>query len=340
MQPRGTHPLNSNSHHKNIGILGLGTAVPDRVLSNKDLEAMVDTSDEWILTRTGIRERRILDPDQPPSDIAIPAAQAAMADAGVSPDEIGAIIYCSYIPDYLMPPSSCVVQGRLGVPSCMTFDLNAACTGFVTGLQTAHALVLAGTARKVLVIGCDCASKVLDYTDRDTCVLFGDGAGAAVVGEVSNGRGILGSISGADGKGAMLICQRIGAGAHPLRPENMHDPNRYMKMNGREVFKFAVRILQDALEQAVEKSGLKIGDIDLLVPHQANVRIINAAMERFGFDPQRVVINMDRYGNTSAASIPLALEDARRDGRLKRGSKIAMVAFGAGLTYGATVMEW
>ena len=323
-----------------VGILGLGVCVPDRILSNADLEKMVDTTDEWIVTRTGIRERRILEDHQVPSDIACEAGKRAIADAGVDPSEIGALIYCSYTPDHFMPPTACILQHRLGLPSGMCYDMNAACTGFIYGLQNAYAMVRSGLAKKVLLIGCDCASRIVDYTDRNTCILFGDGAGAVVIGEVPEGRGILGNVAGSDGSGAMLIFQKAGACAFPMTAQNINTPDRYMSMNGREVFKFAVKIVPEAVERALEDAQLTVKDVDLLVPHQANVRIIEAARERFGFDVEKTVVVMDRYGNTSAASIPLALDDARTKGKLKPGTTCALVGFGAGLTYAASIVKW
>jgi len=323
-----------------IGILGLGVHVPDKILSNADLEKLVDTSDEWIQSRTGIRERRILSDGEFPSDIALIAAQRAIADAGLTAADIDAVIYCTYTPDHFMPPSSTLMQGKLGIPGCLCFDLNAACTGFVFGLQTVYSLVRAGLVKRPLLIGADCNSRVIDYTDRETCILFGDGAGAVVVGEVPEGRGILGNSSGSDGANAMFITQKIGAGAHPYDKENVQTKDRFMKMNGREVYKFAVRVINEALEDALRDAGLKMADVDLLVMHQANVRIIRSAMERFGFKEENVVINMDKYGNTSAASIPLALDSARREGKLHPGTLCGLVAFGGGLTFGATILRW
>lgn len=332
--------MSENGRSLPIGVLGLGTCTPDRVLTNKDFEQLVDTSDEWIVSRTGIRERRILAPDQKPSDIASVAARRAIEDAGLTVGDIDSIIYCTYTPDYVMPSAACIIQQMLGIPSCMAVDLNGACTGFVYGLQNAFAQVKSGLAKRVLVIACDCASRLIDYSDRSICVLFGDGAGAVVVGEVPEGRGIVGNYSGCDGNGAFLICQKVGGAAFRPTPENLTGTDHFMQMNGREVFKFAVRVVNEALEGALRNAEMKIEEVDLLVPHQANVRIINAAMERFGFNPESVVINMDKFGNTSSASIPLALQTAREDGRLKQGTTVATVAFGAGLTYGATILRW
>ncbi|MCC6547361.1 ketoacyl-ACP synthase III [Candidatus Sumerlaeota bacterium] len=323
-----------------IGVLGLGVCVPNRILSNADLEKMVDTTDEWIVTRTGIHERRILEDHQVPSDIAYQAAKRAIEESGVDPSEIGALIYCTYTPDHFMPPTACILQHKLGIGSGLCYDMNAACTGFIYGLQNAYAMIRSGMAKKVLVIGCDCASRIVDYTDRNTCILFGDGAGAMVIGEVPEGRGILGNMAGCDGAGAMLIYQKVGACAFPMTKQNIDTKDRYMQMNGREVFKFAVKIVTDAVEAALADAGLDVKDVDLLVPHQANVRIIQAAQERFNFAEEKTVITMDKYGNTSAASIPLALDDARKRGKLKVGTTCALVAFGAGLTYAASIVRW
>lgn len=325
---------------KPIGILGLGTALPEKILTNKDLESLVDTTDEWIVTRTGIHERRILGESEKPIDIVLPAARRAIEESGLAPGDIDAVIHCTFTPDYALPSSACLVQGALGLKSGLAFDLNAACSGFVFGLQNGMALLRAGMARHVLVIGADFNSRVVDYTDRTTCVLFGDGAGAVVLGPVEEGHGILGNAAGADGASAMALTTLVGGCAHPVTRENFESKDRYMQMNGREVFKFAVRVFNEVFENAVADAGLTPSDIDLLVPHQANIRIIQSAMERYGFSNDRVVINIQKYGNTSAASIPLALETAREEGKLEKGKTCALVAFGGGLTYAATVLRW
>lgn len=240
-----------------------------------------------------------------------------------------------------MPPASGLLHGMLDLPGrCMIFDLNAACTGFVEGLQTAYALVRAGLCRRVLVFGVDCNSRMIDYTDRATCILFGDGAGAVIVGEVPEGRGILGNHAGADGHGAQLITACAGAGYYHPSVKEIDKADRFIKMNGREVYKFAVVKLSEAVEAALANAGMTIDQVDLLVPHQANQRIIDSALQRFGFAPEKAVQNMVNFGNTSAASIPLALNTAREDGRLKPGTTCALVAFGAGLTYAATIVKW
>lgn len=336
---RGTIPLNSLPP-KPIGILGLGTALPEKILTNKDLESLVDTTDEWIVTRTGIHERRILGESEKPIDIVLPAARRAIEESGLAPGDIDAVIHCTFTPDYALPSSACLVQGALGLKSGLAFDLNAACSGFVFGLQNGMALLRAGMARHVLVIGADFNSRVVDYTDRTTCVLFGDGAGAVVLGPVEEGHGILGNAAGADGASAMALTTLVGGCAHPVTRENFESKDRYMQMNGREVFKFAVRILGPAVDEALRRAECSLDEVDLLVPHQANIRIIDAAAARYGLAPERVVANVAKYGNTSAASIPLALDDARADGRLAPGRMVALVAFGAGLTYGASILRW
>jgi 3-oxoacyl-[acyl-carrier-protein] synthase-3 len=331
----------SDVKKRNVGILGLGVGIPETVLTNADLEKMVDTTDEWIMTRTGIRERRILADDQNPSDIAVEAAQKALLDAGVEASEIDGIIYCSYTQEYIMPPTSGLLHGKLGIPGkCISFDLNAACSGFVNGLQTAWSLVQSGLCRKVLLLGVDCNSRMVDYSDRATCVLFGDGAGAVVIGEIEESRGIRGNFSGTDGGGALLIKSYGGAGAYPFSKKEYDMTARYMQMNGREVYKFAVKALAEAVDLALADAGMKNDEIDLLVPHQANLRIIESAIERFKIPASKTVMNMDVFGNTSAASIPLALNTARQDGRLKQGTTCALVAFGAGLTYAASILKW
>lgn len=325
---------------KPAGVLGLGTALPTKVLSNKDLERIVDTTDEWIVTRTGIHERRVLDESEKPIDIVVPAARRAIEESGIAPSEIDAVIHCTFTPDYMLPCSACLIQGELGLKSGIAFDLNAACSGFVLGLQNGMALLQAGLARHVLVVGADFNSRVIDYTDRTTCVLFGDGAGAVVLGPVEEGSGILGNAAGADGANGMVLTTLVGGCAHPVTRENLDSKDRFMQMNGREVFKFAVRVFNEVFEAAVANAGLTPSDINLLVPHQANIRIIQSAMERYGFSNDRVVLNIQKYGNTSAASIPLALQTAREEGKLEKGDVCALVAFGGGLTYAATVLRW
>ena len=316
-----------------VGIVGVGMSVPEHRVTNADLAKLVDTDDEWIRTRTGISERRVLSNGTNTSDLATAAAQAALEQSGVPLRDIDAVIVGTVSGDMSFPSTACLVQHNLGLPRAAAFDLGAACSGFIYGLVTATSLIRTNVAHNVLVIGADCLSKVIDWTDRSTCVLFGDGAGAAVVTRVPEGYGLLGSCLGSDGSGADLLkCCPL-----PLSEE---DDRGYLQMQGREVFKFAVRIQGEACEVALNQAGLNSDEIDWLVPHQANIRIIEAAAERLKIPAERTVVNLDRYGNTSAASIPIALTEATADGRIKRGDRIMMVGFGAGLTWGAAVVRW
>jgi 3-oxoacyl-[acyl-carrier-protein] synthase-3 len=311
------------------------------VLTNADLEKMVETSDEWILTRTGIRERHICAEGQSTADLATEAARAAIADAGLAPDAIDLIVCCTSTPDMLSPATACLVQAGLGMRRpCPAFDLAAACSGFVFGCTTGAAYIRAGFARHVLVIGAEAMSRVLDFTDRGTCVLFGDGAGAAVLGPCPAGRGLLGQAMGSDGGGGdLILIPPIGA----ARADGAGQPRRaYLSMQGNEVYRFATRILGPVIENALHDAGdgLKPADLDLIVPHQANVRIIEVAARKLNVPMDRFVINIDKYGNTSAATIPIALLEARQAGRLRDGALVALVAFGGGLTYGASIWRW
>jgi 3-oxoacyl-[acyl-carrier-protein] synthase-3 len=333
-----------------LGFLGLGTYLPDRVLTNADLEEMVDTTDEWIVSRTGIRERRICAPEQTTADLAAEAARAAIADAGLSPDAIDLIICCTCTPDTLSPSVACQVQARLGMTRpCPAFDLSAACSGFVFGCATAAAYIRSGFARHVLVIGAEAMSRVVDFTDRTTCVLFGDGAGAAVLGPCAEGEGLLGQSIASDGSGGDLILippigssgidDEVAGGADGGLAQSKRI---YLSMHGNEVYKFATRILGPVIEDALRNAGngLKATDLDLIVPHQANIRILEVAARKLNVPMERFVVNIDKFGNTSAATVPLALMDARRDGRLRPGALVALVAFGGGLTWGASVWRW
>jgi 3-oxoacyl-[acyl-carrier-protein] synthase III len=316
-----------------IGITGLGTHVPERVLTNDELSRLVDTSDEWIIERTGIRERRIAKKEEALTDIARPAAQAALADAGVEAGDIDFLVCATVTPDMMFPTSSALLADELGMPKAAAYDLLAGCTGFVYALAQAHSMVSAGLSKKALVVGGDVLSKILDWTDRSTIVLFGDGAGAVVLERVEDG-GFLGFELGADG----------GGGEHLWLPgggsRKFDDPDGLVKMNGREVFKFATRVMVSSAEALLAEVGRTIDDVDVYVPHQANTRIIDYATKKLGIPEDRVVINVDKYGNTSSGSIPLALADAEAEGRLKPGSKVLMTGMGAGLTWGSAFMEW
>lgn len=324
----------------NVGILGTGSAVPDRVLSNADLEKMVDTSDEWIVSRTGMRERRIADENTASSDLAVEAARKAIEDAGIDVEDIDLIVCATVTPDYMFPATACLIQERLGIKKTGAFDLSAGCSGFVYGLSTAVPMIQAGIAKNALVIGVETLSKITDYTDRNTCVLFGDGAGAVVLGQVPEGRGFLAFDLGSDGSGGELLMLAAGGSRNPATQESVLSGMHTLSMNGKEVFKFAVRVMNTATEEVLRKAGLAKEDVDLLVPHQANIRIIDYARERLGLSEDKVVVNVDRYGNMSSATIPVALDEAKRQGRLKEGDLLLFVAFGAGLTWGSTALRW
>jgi len=323
-----------------VGVLGVGKYVPDRVLTNQDLERMVDTSDEWIVTRTGIRERRIADPSQATSDLAYEAAVQALKTAGLTGEQIDLILVATVTPDTFFPSTACLLQDRLGARKAAAFDLSAACTGFIYGLSVATGFIKTGMYERVLVVGAECVSRITDYTDRNTCVLFGDGAGAVVLGEVPEGRGFRSFELGADGSGANLLQLRGGGSRLPPSERSVAERAHYLEMNGREVFKFAVRVMGAASEEALAKAGLGKEDIDLLIPHQANIRIIQSALERLNLPEDKCVVNLDRYGNVSSASIPIALAEAVEEGRVHEGDRLLLVGFGGGLTWGASVLIW
>jgi 3-oxoacyl-[acyl-carrier-protein] synthase III len=316
-----------------VSITGLGTYVPDRVLTNDELSGLVDTSDEWITERTGIKERRIAADDQAMTDLALPAARIALERAGVKSTELDLIIVATVTPDMMFPTTGSLLGDLLPAPDAAAYDLLAGCTGFVYALAQAHAMVSAGLARKALVVGGDVLSKILDWTDRSTIVLFGDGAGAVVLEHVDEG-GFLGFELGADG----------GGGKHLWLPgsgsRKFENADKLVKMNGREVFKFATRVMVSSAEALLEEVGRTIDDVDVYVPHQANTRIIDYAARKLGIPEDRVVVNVDKYGNTSSGSIPLALADAEAEGRLEPGARVLMTGMGAGLTWGSAFMEW
>jgi 3-oxoacyl-[acyl-carrier-protein] synthase-3 len=316
-----------------VTITGLGAYVPERVITNDDLERMVDTSDEWIMERTGIRERRIAAEEQALSDLSLPAARQALEQAGVGGAEIDLLIVATVTPDMMFPSTSAILADQLGAKDAAAYDLSAGCTGFMYALVQAYGMVAAGLSRRALVVGGDVLSRILDWTDRSTVVLFGDGAGAVVL-EPSDDAGFLAFELGADGAGGEHLWLP-GSGSR-----RFEDPEQVVKMNGREVFKFATRILVQSAEAVLERYGATIDDVDVYVPHQANVRIIDHATKKLGIPSERVVVNVDRYGNTSSGSIPLALADAQVDGRLRVGSLVLMTGMGAGLTWGSALMRW
>ncbi|MCG0278111.1 MAG: ketoacyl-ACP synthase III [Thermanaeromonas sp.] len=325
---------------KRAGIIGTGSYVPERILTNGDLEKIVDTNDEWIRTRTGIRERRVAGENEAASDLSLIAAQRALESARVKAEEIDLIIVATVTPDTLFPATACLVQDRLGAKKAASFDLSAGCTGFLYALGVAQQFVACGTYRKVLVIGVDVLTKIINWEDRSTCVLFGDGAGAVVVAPVSEEEGILSLYLGADGSGGSLLVMPAGGSRLPASPDTVARKLHTIHMQGSEVFKFAVRIMGEASLKALEQAGLSKEDINLLIPHQANMRIVEAGLKRLGLPPEKVYINLDRYGNMSSASIPVALDEVQRQGRLSRGDNVLLVSFGAGLTWGAAVVRW
>lgn len=323
-----------------VGIIGMGTYVPEKIVTNKDLESIVETSDEWIVSRTGIKERRIVTSDLATSDLASRAAKKALEDAGVAAEEIDLIIVATATPDMFFPSTACLVQANIKAINAAAFDLVAGCSGFVYGLVTGSQFIKAGLYKKVLVIGAETLSKILDWTDRNTCVLFGDGAGAAVLAETETGYGILGTQLGADGSGGDLLKLPAGGSRNPVTEETVSQRMHFVHMNGNEVFKFAVKVMGEAAMKALENAGLSASDVDCLIPHQANIRIIQSAAKRLKLPMDKVMVNVDKYGNTSAASIPIALEEAVHGGKVKRGDNIVLVGFGAGLTWASAVIKW
>ncbi|KZE76979.1 MULTISPECIES: beta-ketoacyl-ACP synthase III [Paenibacillus] len=323
-----------------VGVIGTGKYVPEKILTNKDLEEIVETSDEWIVSRTGIQERHIAAPEQATSDLAYEAAVKALESAGMTAQDLDLIIVATVTPDMAFPSTACILQDKLGAKGAAAFDLSAACSGFVYGLATATSFIKTGIYNNALIIGADCLSRITDYTDRNTCVLFGDGAGAVVIGEVPEGRGFQSFDLGAEGAGGTLLKLEAGGSRLPASTDTLENKQHYIYMNGREVFKFAVRVMGTATVDVLEKAGMSKDDIDLFVPHQANIRIIQSAMQRLDLPEEKVVINVNKYANTSAASIPLALVEAAEEGRMKEGDRVLMVGFGGGLTWGASVLIW
>lgn len=323
-----------------VGILATGKYVPERVLTNAELETMVDTNDEWIVTRTGMKERRIAREDEASSDLAYQAALIALAKAGLAPEELELIVVATITPDSAFPSTACILQNRLGAKKAAAFDLSAACSGFIYGLASASSFIGTGMYKNALVIGAECLSKITDYTDRNTCILFGDGAGAVVLGEVPEGRGFLSFELGADGSGGELLKLAGGGSRQPATALTVENKKHYIYMAGSEVFKFAVRIMGNAAEEALRKAGLEKEEIDLLVPHQANIRIIQSSIHRLQLPESKCMINLHKYGNVSAASIPIALAEADEEGRMKEGDCVVLVGFGGGLTWGASVIRW
>ena len=323
-----------------VGILGIGHYVPEKTVTNFDMEKIVDTSDQWITERTGIKQRHFAAPEEATSDMSVIAAQRALEDAGVAPEEIELVIVGTASPDHAFPSTACLVQDRLGCKNAAAFDLSAGCSGFVYNLAVASQMIKTGLYQKALIIGAETLSRIMNFTDRNTCVLFGDGAGAAVVGVVEEGEGVLGIELGADGSGGKFLVQPAGGSRKPATPETAAAHEHTIHMSGQDVFKFAIQIMGTAAKRALKAANMKAEELDLLVPHQANMRIITSAAKRLKMPMEKVWVNVDKYANTSAASIPIALCEAQAAGALKKGDNILLVGFGAGLTWASIVLKW
>ena len=321
-------------------ITALGTYVPPRVMTNADFEKIVETSEEWITSRTGIRERHIVEKGVATSDLATEAAKCALAQRGIDAGEIEAIVVATVTPDMLFPSTACLVQHKLGAKGAWGFDLSAACSAFVFALQTGAQFVATGAHKKVLVIGADVMSSILDYTDRSTCILFGDGAGAVILEPADDGLGIIDFVHEIDGSGGCSLYMPAGGSLHPASHETVDRKMHFVHQDGQAVFKYAVRKMGEMCEKLLARNGFTAHDIDCFIPHQANQRIIQATADRVGLKPETVIINIDRYGNTTAGTIPLAMQTAREEGRLKKGDLVLLASVGAGFTVGATLLRW
>jgi 3-oxoacyl-[acyl-carrier-protein] synthase III len=326
---------------RRVKISALGTYVPPRLLTNSDLERMVNTTNEWILSRVGIRERHIVDEGVATSDLAVEAAKKALAQRGITPNDIDAIIIGTVTPDMFFPSTACLIQHKLGARHAWGFDLSAACSGFIYAVQSGAQFVATGAHKRVLVIGADVMSSIIDYTDRATCVIFGDGAGAVIL-EPSedDSLGLIDFIHEVDGSGGCYLNMPGGGSLNPSTRETVDHKMHYVHQDGQQVFKFAVRRQTEACLKLLERNGLKGSDIDVFLPHQANLRIINATAERLGLCRESVIVNIDRFGNTTAGTVPLAMSTAVEDGKLKKGSLVLMAAVGAGFTVGAALLRW
>lgn len=334
--PRAAHDFKGRT----CSITGVGSYVPEKILTNADLERMVETSDEWITSRTGIKERRIAGPNEFTSDIAAKAAERAMQKAGVTADQIDLIIVATITPDMPFPATACLVQQKIGARRAAAFDIEAACSGFIFAMEIGQQFIMSRTYNTVLVIGAEKISSIVDWTDRNTCVLFGDGAGAAILQNRPNAHGLLTACMGADGSKGDLLSMPGGGSRCPATPESVNARLHYLRMDGKETFKNAVQAMLTAAKEALQRCELDISQIKCIIPHQANQRIIDAVSDRLGAKPEQLFVNLHKYGNTSAASVAIALDEAVESGRVQRGDLILMVVFGAGLTWGAAVIEW
>ncbi len=323
-----------------VKISALGTYVPPRLLTNADLEKMVETTDQWIMERVGIRERHLVDKGVATSDLAVEAAKKALAERGIAPSDLDAILVATVTPDMFFPATACLVQHKLGAKNVWGCDLSAACSAFLYAVQVGAQFVASGAHKKVLVIGADVMSSIIDYTDRATCVIFGDGAGAVLLEPADDSLGLIDFVHEVDGSGGCALYMPGGGSLHPSTHETVDQKMHYVHQDGGAVFKFAVRKMADLCQQILERNNLKGTDIDAFIPHQANRRIITATADRVGLRPESVIINIDRFGNTTAGTIPLAMETARQEGKLKKGSLVLLASVGAGFSVGATLLRW
>ncbi len=328
------------SELKSVGIIGTGMYVPEKIVTNFDLEKIVETSDEWIKSRTGISERRIAQASEACSDLAVIAAKRAMDDAGVTAEEIDLVIVATITPDFAFPATAALVQHGIGAVNAAAFDLEAACTGLVYGIAAGSNFIATGMYKKVLVIGSEVLSKIMDWDDRNTCVLFGDGASAVVLGEVEKGEGIISYHLAADGSGGAVLDMPGGGSRNPATEETVKNKMHCLRMMGQDVFKFAITVLPETVLKTLEKADISTDNIKMIVPHQANYRIIGSAAKRLSMDVDKFYMNMERYGNTSSASIGIALDEAVKAGKIVKGDYIVLVGFGAGLTYGSCLIKW
>lgn len=323
-----------------VGIAGIGSYVPEKVITNEDLSKLVDTSDEWIVQRTGIRERRIVDDNTSTSDIATIAARRALQDGEILPEEIDLILVATVTPDMAFPSTACIVQKNIGAVNAAAFDISVGCAGFIYGLSIGVSFIKSGAYKKVLIIGAETLSKIVNWQDRSTCILFGDGAGACILERCEDGFGFLAFDLGADGTGGDLLTMPAGGSRLPASFETVSNNLHTIKMDGQEVFKFAVRIIEKTSVNLLNKANIALDEIDYLVPHQANIRIIEAASKKLKLSGDKVYVNLDRYGNMSSASIPVALDEAYKNSLLNKGDMVLLVAFGAGLSWGSTLIKW
>ena len=326
--------------NQRASITGIGSYLPNKVLTNYDLEKMVDTSNDWIIQRTGIKERRIVENGVTTSDLATQASLRAMEDAGVSPKDLDMIITSTITPDHIFPSTSCYIQQKIGATRACAFDILAACAGFIYAMSIGQNFINSGAMKTVLVVGAECLSKITDYTDRTTCVLFGDGAGAVIIQRNPVKHEILSSSLAADGSEADVLIMPGGGARNPASLESIQQRLHYIQFKGKEVFKLAINNITNLILETTKENGLTLDDIDLIIPHQSNLRIIEATMEKLGLPMEKAFVNIDKYGNTSSASVPIAIDEARKDGRLRKGNIVMLVAFGGGLTWGSSLIRW